>query len=105
MFYSSLIFRPGEIHKVSESQHEDVYGTTFAEYTDKQFEEFLQPLLHRLSANGVKPEEFFGGKKVLDAGCGGGRGSVLALQSGARHVTSVDFSSQNAKLPQIDSAI
>lgn len=95
MFYSSLIFRPGEIHKVSESQHEDVYGTTFAEYTDKQFEEFLQPLLHRLSANGVKPEEFFGGKKVLDAGCGGGRGSVLALQSGARHVTSVDFSSQN----------
>jgi len=97
MFYSSIVFRPGKIHKVSESQHEEVYGATFAEYTDEQFEEFLQPLLHRLSANGVKPEEVFGGKKVLDAGCGGGRGSVLALRSGARHVTSVDVSSQNCE--------
>lgn len=57
MFYSSIVFRPGKIHKVSESQHEEVYGATFAEYTDEQFEEFLQPLLHRLSANGVKPDE------------------------------------------------
>jgi hypothetical protein len=61
------MFRPGEIHKVSESQHEDVYGLTFSEYTDEQFEEFLEPLRARFFANGVNPEEFFGGKRVLDA--------------------------------------
>src|SRR3972149_335459 len=37
------------------------------------------------------PDEFFRGKRVLDAGCGMGRYSFVAAKRGARHVVGFDL--------------
>jgi len=80
---------------VHNSGYEDVYGLTFADYSNQQFSDFLAPLEYRITSNGLNPSDLFRGKRVLDAGCGGGRGSVLAAKYGASHVTSIDVSKTN----------
>jgi ubiquinone/menaquinone biosynthesis C-methylase UbiE len=71
-----------------------VFGDTFALYDEKSFDEFVAPLYIRLKNNGISTE-VFKGKRCLDAGCGGGRGSILMAQCGAREVVGVDFSATN----------
>ena len=71
-----------------------VYGDTFALYDEKSFDEFVPPLYTRLKNNGISTD-VFKGKRCLDAGCGGGRGSILMAQCGAKEVIGVDFSSTN----------
>lgn len=71
-----------------------VYGDTFALYDEQTFDEFVAPLRARLEANGIDLG-VFKGKRCLDAGCGGGRGSILMAQSGAAEVVAVDLSEQN----------
>jgi ubiquinone/menaquinone biosynthesis C-methylase UbiE len=73
-----------------------VYGDTFALYDEKSFDEFVEPLYMRLNANGINPD-VFKGKRCLDAGCGGGRGSILMAQSGAKEVIGVDLSDKNVE--------
>jgi ubiquinone/menaquinone biosynthesis C-methylase UbiE len=71
-----------------------VYGDTFALYDDAEFDSFLQPFYERLAANGISTE-VFRGARCLDAGCGGGRGSVLMAESGASEVVGFDLSERN----------
>jgi len=71
-----------------------VFGDTFALYDEKSFDEFIAPLYVRLKNNGIS-KDVFKGKRCLDAGCGGGRGSILMAQCGAKEVIGVDFSSTN----------
>lgn len=71
-----------------------VFGDTFSLYDDKSFEEFVAPFYTRLKNNGINLE-VFKDKRCLDAGCGGGRGSILMAQCGAREVIGVDFSERN----------
>jgi ubiquinone/menaquinone biosynthesis C-methylase UbiE len=71
-----------------------VFGDTFALYDEKAFDEFVAPFATRFAENGIN-REVFRGKKCLDAGCGGGRGSIFMAQSGAREVTGVDLSPTN----------
>jgi ubiquinone/menaquinone biosynthesis C-methylase UbiE len=71
-----------------------VYGDTFALYDEAAFDQFLSPLPRRLAVNGV-PDDVFAGKRCLDAGCGGARGSILMSQMGAREVIGVDLSPTN----------
>jgi len=71
-----------------------VYGDTFSLYDEKTFDEFVEPLYVRLKANGIS-SHVFKGKRCLDAGCGGGRGSILMAQCGAREVIGVDLSATN----------
>jgi ubiquinone/menaquinone biosynthesis C-methylase UbiE len=73
-----------------------VYGDTFALYDEPAFDEFLAPLYRRLRANNIDLS-VFRGKTCLDAGCGGGRGSVLMAQSGAERVIGVDLSPVNVE--------
>jgi ubiquinone/menaquinone biosynthesis C-methylase UbiE len=73
-----------------------VYGDTFALYDDAAFNEFLAPLYARLRANGIGTE-VFAGKRCLDAGFGGGRGSVLMAECGAAEVVGVDLSARNVE--------
>jgi 2-polyprenyl-3-methyl-5-hydroxy-6-metoxy-1,4-benzoquinol methylase len=56
--------------------------------SDPWFDERLTDILAELA--GVRPE-WFRGKRVLDAGCGGGRWSVALARLGAK-VTAIDFS-------------
>jgi ubiquinone/menaquinone biosynthesis C-methylase UbiE len=71
-----------------------VYGDTFALYSREEFEMFLAPLRERLRANAIG-EEVFRGARCLDAGCGGGRGSVLMAEAGAHEVVGLDISERN----------
>lgn len=71
-----------------------VYGDTFALYDEKSFDEFIEPLKIRFAANSISLE-VFQGQKCLDAGCGGGRGSILMAECGAREVVGVDLSPKN----------
>lgn len=73
-----------------------VYGDTFALYDEAAFDEFLAPLVRRLEVNGIKRADFEG-KRCLDAGCGGGRGSVLMARMGAKEVVGVDLSATNVR--------
>lgn len=73
-----------------------VYGDTFSLYNEREFDDFKSFLERRLLANSIKPDSF-AGKRCLDAGCGGGRASILMLEQGAREVVGVDLSSQNVK--------
>jgi ubiquinone/menaquinone biosynthesis C-methylase UbiE len=71
-----------------------VFGDTFALYDEASFDEFIVPLYQRLNANGIDLD-VFRGKRCLDAGCGGGRGSILMARAGAREVVGVDLSPTN----------
>lgn len=82
--------------KTVENQTSVVYGDTFAIYSPKEFEEFKAPLYQRLRINRISPT-IFRGKKCLDAGCGGGRGSILMAESGAAQVIGVDLSTKNVE--------
>lgn len=89
------MYRRDELDAVSEADHDAVFGSTFARYSEADLEEFLRPLDDRLQLNGVDARELFAGASVLDAGCGGGRGSLLMLRAGAAYVTAIDVSQQN----------
>lgn len=71
-----------------------VYGETFNRYSKEEFLAFLEPLRVRVQRNGISDDQFRG-KRCLDAGCGGGRASVLMAQLGAAEVVSYDFTPRN----------
>jgi len=72
-----------------------VYGDTFSLYSEHEFDEFVRPFYERLAANGIETD-VFRGARCLDAGCGGGRGSVLMAECGASEV--VDLRQTRAQL-------
>lgn len=80
-----------------EHAHDDVYGRTFELYSTEQTIEFMEPFTVRLRGNGLVPRTLFEGRECLDAGCGGGRGSILMAQAGAASVTGIDVSSRNVE--------
>jgi len=73
-----------------------VYGDTFGLYDEETFDGFVAPFYTRLKNNGIRTD-VFKGKCCLDAGCGGGRGSILMAQCGAKEVVGVDFSPRTLK--------
>ncbi|WP_027720762.1 class I SAM-dependent methyltransferase [Maridesulfovibrio zosterae] len=83
------------VNKQGEERYENVFGDTFAMYTRKEMEEFIEPFRVRFDRNGLDARKIFAGKKCFDAGCGNGRGSLFMLMNGAAHVTSYDFSKKN----------
>lgn len=80
-----------------EKRYEHVFGDTFAMYSRKEMEEFIEPFKVRFERNGLDPQKIFAGKKCFDAGCGNGRGTIFMLMNGAEDVTSYDFSQTNVE--------
>lgn len=80
-----------------EGEHESVYGKSFALYDAGELAAFAGYFTQRFAANGLDPRAIFGGKRCLDAGCGGGRGSLFMLMHGAAHVTALDVSPTNVE--------
>jgi ubiquinone/menaquinone biosynthesis C-methylase UbiE len=80
-----------------EKRYEQVYGATFARYTQQEMIEFIEPFKVRFGRNKLDARSIFEGKKCFDAGCGNGRGALFMLMNGAAHVTACDFSSQNVE--------
>lgn len=79
-----------------QDSHDDVYGRTFALYDREQLLEFMQPFIDRFEANKLD-KSVFAGKSCMDAGCGGGRGTLFMLQNGAAKVTAFDYSARNVE--------
>jgi ubiquinone/menaquinone biosynthesis C-methylase UbiE len=73
-----------------------VFGDTFALYSDDEFEEFIGFLRTRFERNGI-PLSVFEGKRCLDAGCGGGRATILMAEAGASEVVALDLSETNVE--------
>jgi len=88
---------PNAPDQVSEDDHDRVFGSTFAAYNSKELEEFMAPFQRRINSNELDAASLFEGKTVLDAGCGGGRGSLLALDNGASRLVCLDVSAQNVE--------
>jgi len=78
-----------------EKRYEQVYGATFARYTEQDMIEFIEPFKVRFDRNKLDARKIFAGKKCFDAGCGNGRGTLFMLMNDAAHVTSYDFSHAN----------
>lgn len=87
----------GGSNRQGEERYENVFGDTFAMYTKKEMEEFIEPFRVRFKRNGLDAGKIFKGKKCFDAGCGNGRGSLFMLMNGAAHVTAYDFSKKNTE--------
>ena len=68
-----------------------LFGELWLAYDDQLFKESVELFGARWRANG-EPEDFFHGKRCLDAGCGGGRFSFAMAQMGAESVEGVDVS-------------
>lgn len=83
-----------------ESEHEEVYGKTFALYDCEEMQEFVEFFRERFRVNQIDAVGLFKNKSVLDAGCGNGRGSIFALSSGAKSLDIVDISETNIKSTQ-----
>ena len=74
-----------------------VFGDTFSLYSDDEFEEFIDFLRTRFARNGIDLSEAFGGKRCLDAGCGGGRATIMMAEAGASEVVALDLSKTNVE--------
>jgi SAM-dependent methyltransferase len=74
-----------------------VFGDTFSLYSDDEFEEFIGFLRKRLERNGIDLRQAFAGKRCLDAGCGGGRATIMMAEAGAREVVGFDLSDTNVE--------
>lgn len=81
---------------MNSAQHEteqrtgEVFGELWPAYGDKLFEDSIQLFYKRLDAVGFATS-WFKGKRVLDAGCGGGRNAIAMAWCGAE-VVGVDLS-------------
>ncbi len=77
-----------------EERNKIVFGKTFKRYTTEEELEVLYPLKVRFALNGISMD-IFKDKRCLDAGCGGGRGSLLMAMGGAKEITAFDISRDN----------
>jgi ubiquinone/menaquinone biosynthesis C-methylase UbiE len=73
-----------------------VFGDTFALYSPEEFDEFVGFLKTRFERNGI-PLNVFEGARCLDAGCGGGRATILMAEAGASEVVALDLSETNVE--------
>ena len=74
-----------------EHQTGKLFGDLWHRYDDQLFKQSVDLFGARWRANG-EPEDFFQGKRCLDAGCGGGRYSFAMALMGAASVVGVDVS-------------
>jgi ubiquinone/menaquinone biosynthesis C-methylase UbiE len=76
-----------------EEQTGKLFGDLWHRYDDHLFKQSVELFGARWRANG-EPEDFFRGKRCLDAGCGGGRFSFAMAQMGAASVVGIDVSAE-----------
>lgn len=76
-----------------EEQVSGLFGEVWLAMTDDvYFDESYHFTQERLHKNGIEPGELFGGKTVLDAGCGSGKFSAAIAKFGAAKVIGLDLS-------------
>src|SRR3989344_2375516 len=71
--------------KAEEKLTGHLYGAGFSLFDDQEFKSVIQPIIERFKKNKI-PLETFKNKVCLDAGCGGGRGTIFVFESFQRNV-------------------
>ncbi len=71
---------------------------------DVYFDETYEFTRQRLEKSGVEPEELFGGKLVVDAGCGSGKFSAAIARFGAKKVIGLDIGEDGLAFARAQSA-
>ncbi len=79
--------------KADEKLTGHLYGAGFSLFGEQDFQNVIKPIAERFQKNNI-PLSTFKDKICLDAGCGGGRGTIFMLQCGAKEVFSVDIDRQ-----------
>ncbi len=79
-----------KVQDETEKRTGEVFGELWPAYGDALFEASVQLFFDRLEANDFD-RNWFKGKRVLDAGCGGGRNAIAMARCGA-DVVGVDLS-------------
>jgi SAM-dependent methyltransferase len=73
----------------------EMYKNAWVKLTDDHyFEQSYERMAERLRLNDVVPSDLFGGKEVLDAGCGAGNYSAAIARSGASRVVAIDINEE-----------
>ncbi len=78
-----------------EQEHDLVYGQPFSLFEKAELEATVDNFDIRFQANSIDAGSLIRGQKCLDAGCGGGRGSIYLARNGAASVECVDISPTN----------
>ncbi|MDO8598880.1 MAG: methyltransferase domain-containing protein [bacterium] len=69
-----------------------LFSDVWVDMTDDiYFDQSYEFTKERLEKNGINPEQLFGGKRVLDAGCGSGKFSAAIARFGAAKVIGMDI--------------
>lgn len=85
-------FPAADDFETSEEAIGGLFGDVYGDYTDEiYFDETYRVLHDRLTTNAIVPEELFGDRVVLEAGCGGGKVAAAIARIGARRVIGVDI--------------
>ena len=88
-----------------ESQVSGLFSDVWVGLTDDvYFDQSYQFTKTRFEKNGLDPEEIFGGKVVLDAGCGSGKFSAALARFGAREVIGVDIGVKGLRFARAQAA-
>ena len=83
----------------------ELYSDVYAQLSDEEyFGEGAQVLRARLESNGIAPEDFFGDKVVLDAGCGAGRYTHAIAALGGLQVFGIDLGEGNIRFARAQAA-
>ncbi len=74
----------------------DLYSAVYTAMPDAEyFEESRYVLRGRLETNGIRPADLFGGKVIVDAGCGAGKFTQAIASFGAKRVIGIDIGEEN----------
>lgn len=90
------LFPAADKNLLAEDQFEDTVSGLFSDVwvgltDDIYFDQSYEFTKQRLIKNGVDPEKLFGGKIVIDAGCGSGKFSAAIAKFGAKQVIGLDI--------------
>ena len=82
-----------------------LYSAVYTRMDDHEYFDLSREVLRgRLEANGIDPSDFFSGKIVVDAGCGGGKFTQAIAGFGARSVVGVDIGKGNIEFARAQAA-
>lgn len=73
-----------------EDRHRDLFQQLWVNFNAVEYQERIERFVHRLRVNGLG-DGALDGRRCIDFGCGHGNFAHALLQSGASHVTGIDF--------------
>jgi SAM-dependent methyltransferase len=80
----------GDVSDAMEDRHHDLFQDLWINFSESEYEDRIARYTHRLEINDLA-DGFFGGKDVIDFGCGHGNFLHACLRAGATSGLGIDF--------------